>query len=71
MTRCLFSKGIYLNITAKKGTAMNAVLYMVTAQEIAAMDLYEFGYERVHDKLHISKKAYILDLKKVVFMTDL
>ncbi|WP_445734552.1 hypothetical protein [Mariniflexile sp.] len=43
----LFSKGIYLNITAKKGTAMNAVLYMVTAQEIAAMDLYEFGYERI------------------------
>tara|TARA_R110002111_G_scaffold262769_1_gene340877 strand:- start:5439 stop:6074 length:636 start_codon:yes stop_codon:yes gene_type:complete len=43
----LFDNCIYLNITAKKGTAMNAALYMVTAQEIKDMDLYEFGYERI------------------------
>ncbi len=43
----LFDNCIYLNITAKKGSAMNCVLYMVTEDKIAAMDLYEFGYERI------------------------
>jgi hypothetical protein len=43
----LFDNCIYLNITEQKGTAMNCVLYLVTEQEIAAMDLYEFGYERI------------------------
>lgn len=43
----LFNNAIYLNITEHKGSAMNAVLYMVTENEIKDLDGYEFGYERI------------------------
>ena len=43
----LFNNCIYLNITEQKGSAMNAVLYRVTEDEIKTIDGYEFGYDRI------------------------